>query len=216
MLMRLDELLWENEMRMSVWGAAVAAALAMSGCGVKGGWMGAEAEVAYDKEMKAKAEAARLNNDDYYELHKDGRIYVLSDLKEYRSFLKTGEIPLVVTKIGAGPNRETVRLGLIKTEAKAMEKTVGYKGAAQKMFEGELKGADKGFYGEIHKNGRIYVFSEWKDLEAFKATGEAAYGVTRVGKGPAGETVVFVQNSKSAQSAPTEAIARFEAVYAAK
>lgn len=205
-------------MRMSVWGMGLvaAAAIAVSGCGVKGGWMGADAEKAYDKEMKAKAEAAKLNNDDYYELHKDGRIYVLSDVKEYRTFLKTDEIPLVVTRIGAGPNRETVKMGLLKSEAKAMEKTVGYKGAAQKMFEGELKGADKGFYGEIHKEGRIYVFSEWKDLEAFKATGEAAFGVTQIGKGPNRETVVFVQNSKSSQSAPTETITRFQSLYATK
>ncbi len=197
-------------------GLAAVTVLAVSGCAVKGGWMGADAEKAYDKDMKAKAEAAALNNDDYYEIHADGRIYVLSDLKEYQTFRATREIPLVVTRIGAGPNRETVKLALLKAEAKAMEKTVGYKGAAQKMFEGELKGADSGFYGEIHKDGRIYVFSAWKDLEAFKTSGEAAYGLTRVGKGPNRETVVFVQNSKSATEAPAAAMTRFDAVYAAK
>ena len=31
---------------------------------------------------------------------------------------------------------------LNKTEAKAMEKTVGYKGAAQRMYEGDLKGSE--------------------------------------------------------------------------
>ncbi|SFF33573.1 hypothetical protein SAMN04488120_102249 [Fontimonas thermophila] len=205
-------------MHANVWTAALAGVTMtlLGGCGVKGGWMGADAEKAYEAQMKAKAEAAKLNNDDYYEIHRDGRIYVFSDLDEYQSFRKVGEIPLVVTKIGAGPNGETVKMGLLKSEAKAMEKTVGYKGSAQRMFEGELKGADKGFYGELHKNGRIYVFTDWKDLEAFKATGEAPFGVTHIGKGPNRETVVFVQNSASAKSAPTEAIARFESIYAAK
>lgn len=205
-------------MRKRVWGAGLAAVvlLAVSGCGVKGGWMGAEAEKAYEKDMKAKAEAAKLNNGFYVELHKEGRIYVLSDAKEYETFRRTDEIPLVVTKIGAGPNRETVKLGLLKSEAKAMEKTVGYKGSAQKMFEGELKGAEKGFYGEIHKHGRIYVFGEWKDLEDFKSTGEAAFGVTRIGFGPDRETVVFVQNAKSAKNPPDAAAAQFQSIYTRK
>jgi hypothetical protein len=196
--------------------AAALALTALAGCATKDGWKGAEAEKAYDKETAAKAEAAKLNNGHYFEIHHEGRIYVLTDPKGYEIFRATGEIPLVVTRIGAGPNRETVKLELTKAEAKAMEKTVGYKGGAQKMYEGELKGAAQGFYGEIHREGRIYVFGDWKDLEAFKATGEAAYGLTLIGKGPDRQTVVFVQNSKSSQQAPTETIARFESMYAAK
>jgi len=196
--------------------AAAMAVIAASGCAAKDGWKGAAAEKTYDKEMAAKAEAAKLNNGHYFEIHQEGRIFVLTDPKGYEIFRATGEIPLVVTRIGAGPNRETVKLELTKAEAKAMEKTVGYKGTAQKMYEGELKGAEQGFYGEIRREGRIYVFGDWKDLEAFKASGEAAYGLTLIGKGPDRETVVFVQNSKSSQQAPTETIARFESMYAAK
>jgi hypothetical protein len=195
-------------------GLAAVAVLALAGCSTKGGWMGAEAEKAYEKELAATRLAEDRNNDDYFEIHKDGRIFVLSDLKEYQTFLKTDEIPLVVTKIGAGPNGETVKLGLIKKEAKAMESKVGFKGAAEQMFDGSLVGLEKGFYGEVHKDGRIWVFENGKDLAEFKKSGEVPCGITQIGAGPEGKTLVYVQNCKAAAKAkPDAAITKFKSIY---
>ncbi|HEY0974549.1 MAG TPA: hypothetical protein VGE57_08650 [Solimonas sp.] len=194
--------------------ALAATAMLLAGCAVKDGWKGAEAEKAYDKELDAKRLAEDKNNDDYFEIHKDGRIFVLSDAKEYQLFLKTDEIPLVVTKIGAGPNGETVKLGLIKKEAKAMEKTVGYKGAAEQMFEGTLVGLEKGFYGEVHRGNKIWVFENGKDLHEFQKSGEVPCGITQVGAGPDGKTLVYVQNCKAAaKGKPEDAVARFKSIY---
>lgn len=192
-----------------LWNAALGAVVmvALGGCAVKDGWQGVAAEGQYDKALEARRLAEGLNNDDYWELHREGRIYVLSDLKGYQSFLQTDEIPLVVTLIGAGPAGETVKLGLVKDEAKAMEKKVGYKGGAQRMFEGELKGIEQGFYGEVHKNGVIHVFADWSELDAFRKTG-AASGEDVAGAGPNGETVTFV--GKAASEAGRT---RFAAVY---
>lgn len=188
-----------------------------TGCAAKDGWQGADAEKAYDKELDAKRAAGELNNDDYYEIHKDGRIYVLSDYKEYQTWLQTDEIPLVVTKIGTGPNGETVKMGLVKKEAKAMEKKVGYKGAAQKMFEGELVGLEKGFYGEVHKGNKIWVFENGKDLAEFQKSAEVPCGITQIGAGPGGKTVVFAQNCKAAaKGKPETAMARFKTQYGMK
>ncbi len=200
-------------MRMKL-GFAAVAMLTLAGCSVKGGWMGAEAEKAYDKELAAKRLAEDSNNDDYFEIHKGGRIYVLSDLKEYQTWLKTDEIPLVVTKVGAGPNGETVKLGLIKKEAKAMEKKVGAKGAAELMFEGKLVGLEKGFYGEVHKDNKIWVFENGKDLHEFQKSGEVPCGITQIGAGPEGKTLVYVQNCKAAAKAKPEAsMAKFKSIY---
>lgn len=199
--------------------AAVIAALSilMSGCGIKGGWMGADAEKAYEKERAAKELAKAQNNDDYYEIAKDGRIYAFSDYNDYQIWLKTDEVPLVVTKIGAGPNGETVKLQLNKTEAKAMEKTVGYKGAAQKMYEGELIGIESGFYAEIIRPERIWVFENGKDMHEFKKSGEVPCGITSVGGAPDGRTVVYAQNCKAAaKGKPELAMARFKKNYGMK
>ncbi len=196
-------------------GLVAATALLFAGCAAPGAWMGADAEKAYDKSAEAKRVAQAFNNDEYYEVHKEGRIYVISDLKDYQNWLQTNEIPLVVTRIGAGPGGETVKLSLTKSEAKAMEKTVGYKGASQKMYEGELKGVDLGFYGEIVKENRYFVFSEWKDVEAFRSSGEVPCGITNIGADPEGKTVLYVQNCKAAaKGKPEAAIARFKQTYA--
>ena len=194
-------------------GLAALLMVAVSGCAVKGGWMGAEAEKAYDKDLEAKRLAEANNNDDYYEIHKDGRIYVLSDAKDYKIWLSTDEIPLVVTRIGVGPKGETVKMGLIKREAKAMEAIVGYKGGAQRLFEGELKGLEKGFYGEVTKNGQTVVFNDWNVLDAYRKGGSLSGGVPQDGlSGPHGEKVLFV-----ATKGPVEDMtARFQAIYAKK
>jgi hypothetical protein len=176
--------------------------------------MGAAAEKEYDKAQAAKQMAAILNNDDYYEIEKDGRIYAFSDFKDYQIWLKTDEVPLVVTKIGAGPNGETVKLQLNKSEAKAMEKTVGYKGAAQKMYEGDLVGIETGFYAEVIRPQRVWIFENGKDLHEFKKSGEVPCGITNIGGGPGGKTVVYAQNCKAAaKGKPEAAMARFKKNY---
>lgn len=201
-------------MKMSALAAALCATV-LSGCAATpADWMGAAAEKAYDKQLDSKRVAELFNNDDYWQVEKDGRVYAFSELKAYQTWLKTGEIPLVVTKIGAGPNGETLKMQLSKADAKAMETKVGYKGAAQRMFEGDLKGVEYGFYGEIVTDTRFSVFSDWNDLDSFRKTHDAPCGVTNVGGGPEGKTVVFVQNCKAAQAGkPEVAMARFKATY---
>jgi hypothetical protein len=44
----------------------------------------------------------------YVEEVKDGRIYVFADQKNYKVFQQTGELEIRVTRVGAGPNGETI------------------------------------------------------------------------------------------------------------
>ena len=165
--------------------AALAPVVLLAACGTKGAWMGAANEKVYDKELEAARLAAVRNSDDYYEYHVGDEILVLADKKDVKVYLTAGEIPLRVTKIGGGPNGERLVFALVKNEAKAMEKKVGYKGGAQQMYEGTLDGNDKGFYAEVMKGDRYYVFSSWADLQAFRKGGTAASassGTTADGK----------------------------------
>lgn len=187
--------------------AAAAVVVLASGCATTGGWMGAEAEKAYDKELEVKRLAEVQNNDDYYEIRKDGRIYVLADAKAFQIWMQTGEIPLVVTKIGAGPKGETLKLALTKNDSKAMESKVGYQGAAQKMFEGNLEGLSKGFFGVMQpEEGVWYVFNDWATLKAFRSSGRAS-GYSD--KAPDGSKVIYV----NASSKPEELSARFAKLF---
>lgn len=189
-------------------------AVSASGCSVPGGWKGAVAEKDYDQQLELRRTVELYNNDDYYEVHKDGRIYAFSDFEPYQSWMKTGEVPLVVTHVGTGPGGETLKLQLNRMEAKSMERVVGYRGAAQRMFENELTGTDRGFYAEVLRPERVWVFESGKDLHEFKKSGEAPCGITAIGAGPDQRTVVFVQNCKTAaKSKPDAAMARFRKNY---
>ncbi len=163
--------------------------LCLSACATPGRWMGADAEKSYDKDLEIRRLAEVLNNEDYFEFEKDGRIYVLSDAKDYNTYLKTDEIALTTKKIGGGPGGKTIVYGLTKNEAKMMEKDPKTQGAAQRMYEGKLRGMDKDFFGVVLSSDTYYVFSSWKDIEAFKGTGNAA-GFRD--NGPDGRGVVYV------------------------
>jgi hypothetical protein len=189
-------------------GAVLAAMFVLlSGCAVTGGWMGAEAEKAYDRELEIKRLAEVLNNEDYYEFERDGRIYVLSDSKDYNTYLKTNEVVLSTKKIGGGPDGRTIVYGLIKNEAKMLEKDPKTQGAAQKMYEGKLRGLDKDFFGLVIQNDTSYVFSSWKDVEAFKMAGTAS-GFHETDA--TGHAVVYI----GAPSKPESLSARFAKAHA--
>lgn len=152
--------------------------------------------------------APHYNVNDYYEVEEEGRLYIFDDLKTFQSFLKVGETAYRLTRIGAGPNGETVVFGLQKKDKKMR---TGLGGVA--LFDGKAEGVDVGFYGEIHHEGRIYVFSEWADLKSFKAVGEAPYRFTEIGSGPKGETVVYVLNKSNKKKRPTALIEQFNSVH---
>ncbi len=46
------------------------------------------------------------------------------------------------------------------------------------------------YYQEIAKDGRIYVFNTYERYRSFQASGEMGTGITLIGRGPNGETVI--------------------------
>ncbi|HVN76720.1 MAG TPA: hypothetical protein VMT19_10420 [Thermoanaerobaculaceae bacterium] len=46
------------------------------------------------------------------------------------------------------------------------------------------------YYQEVAKDGRIYVFNTYERYQAFQKSGEMGTGITLIGRGPNGETVV--------------------------
>ena len=62
-------------------------------------WQGAEQEAIYDKALETARATQVLNNDDYYEIHRDNRIYGISDVKDLKTFTDSGELPFRVTRI---------------------------------------------------------------------------------------------------------------------
>ena len=101
----------------------------------------------------------------------DGRLWVLVPGTEaHAEFLKSGEPAKSVTRVGAGPNGMTVRSGDIET------------------IDAYL--ASKDGFATFVVDGRLWVFkADSEGLVEFKAHGEPAKSVTRVGAGPNGMTM---------------------------
>lgn len=144
------------------------------------------------------------NVNDFYQVHKEGRIYIFDDFETYDSFVKLGETPFQLTRIGAGPEGETLVFGLTKRDKK-MRSGIG----SVDLYDGKADGISNGFYGEIIKEGRIYVFGDWADMKSFMSVGEAPLRYTQIGAGPNGETVVYVLNEDNKKEKPEALIEEF-------
>lgn len=186
--------------------AAVLVSSLLGACASDGGWKGASEEAAYEQAREAGKLAAPRDNRFYAEIHRDGRIYVFADADEYARFRWSGRIERAVTAIGAGANGQTVQFALNRDEAREQERRVTWRGAAQEMFDGRLAGDGDGFYGEVHRDGRIYVFANWAELLQFRRSGAVAGAEPLADFGPEQQTVIVA-------GPPDEALARFRAIY---
>jgi len=139
----------------------------------------------------------------------NGRIYAMTDPKIYTSFLNTDEVPLTRTRIGAGPEGETVIFGITKADGKHLDKPT----AAEDIFDGRTQDVGA-FYGEVLRNGRFHVFGEWKDFQDYLAHKEITFTYTEIGTGPKGETVIYALNSATKKKGrPVALVEQFNALH---
>lgn len=139
-----------------------------------------------------------------YEVHDDGRIYAFYDKKTFKQFMQVGETAYRLTRIGTGPNGETMVFGLTKKDKKKGANT-----PAVKLYANKIKPA-KDFYAETMRHGRIYVFSTFADMQTVRQFGHPNFFYTEIGSGPKGETVVYVLNKKTKKKKPVALIAEFK------
>ncbi|TSE21613.1 hypothetical protein Talka_00289 [Tepidimonas alkaliphilus] len=195
------------------WMGAAAAAALLAGCATQPA-PAPKAEPAKPAAAPAPAPAAAAPaaapaasaqaREFYVVLPEDGRYYAFGSFKLYQDYLAHGEVPLTRTRIGAGPGGRTVVFAITNDDVKS-----GQPSQPEQVFDGKLAAAP-GFYGEVFKDGRYYVFGELKDLLDFAAFGEVPYSFTDIGAGPNGATIVWVMNKDSfAKGRPAERIERF-------
>lgn len=175
--------------------SALSAAVLLSGC---------NQEAVKADAQKPAQEVSVANEAQIFEVRHDGRLYVFYDMKTYHSFLKVGETPFQLTRIGGGPNGETLVFGLTKDDKKKGANT-----PAVELFDGK-RSVDAGFYGEMRNHGRIYVFDNKADMDAVRKVGEPTYMLTQIGAGPKGETVVYVLNKENKKKQPVALMAKFK------
>ncbi|MEW5780813.1 MAG: hypothetical protein ACOY6N_14170 [Pseudomonadota bacterium] len=166
--------------------ALVIGALGLSGCATQQSSTAAQ-------ETKAAQPATAEKTNFFLVFHENGRLYAFSDPALYLLFLEHDEVPLTRSRIGGGPEGQTVIFGLTKKEANT---PLGTPIVAEKFFDGKIDDAGA-FYGEVIYNGRYYVFGDWQDLKNFLQHKEVPWTFTEIGVGPKGETVIYALNKKT-------------------
>lgn len=141
-----------------------------------------------------------------YEVHHDGRIHVFYDRNLYKEFLSLGETPFRLTRIGAGPNGETIVFGLTRKDKKKPENV-----DVIKIYDNIIPAPEK-IYAEMQRHGRIYVFNKFADMKPVREFGHPNFFYTEIGAGPGGETVVYVLNKKTKKKRPDALIAEFKSM----
>ena len=182
-------------------GSALSGVLLLTGCETT------QTTAAKPAAAEVKAEAQAQQAASLFEVHHDGRINLFYDMKTYQEFLDLGESSYRLTRIGAGPKGETIVFGLPKADKKKGEQT-----PAAMLWDGKME-AGEGFYAEMHKHGRIYVFYNMADMKHVRELGHPNYMYTEIGMGPKGETVVFVLNKKNKKKKPVEQIAKYKKMH---
>lgn len=150
--------------------------------------------------------AKAISSSEIYEVHQDGRIYVFYDRNLFKEFVALGETPFRLTRIGAGPNGETLVFGLTKHDKKNPGKVnvINY-------YDHRIQ-APEHIYAEMHRHGRIYVFDKFEEMKPVRQFGHPNLFYTEIGAGPKGETVVFVLNEENKKKRPDALIDKFKSM----
>lgn len=179
--------------------ALVFGALGLNGCATQQATSSSNG--AAKQVQPAKAEKSNY----FLVFHENGRLYAFGDAANYLLFMEHDEVPLTRTRIGGGPNGQTVVFGITNNDAK----TVGKPSTGEMFFDGKM-GEVGAFYGEVFRDGRYYVFGEWKDFKDYLEHKEVAFTFTEIGAGPKGETIIYALNNKTkAKGRPVELIEAF-------
>ncbi|MDX1451902.1 MAG: hypothetical protein R3183_05045 [Oleiphilaceae bacterium] len=183
---------------LNVWLFSATVALGLGGCA---------SQQTSEQTVETASETAAMQTAtvaELYEVHHDGRIYFFYDRGLYEDFVKIGHTAYMVARIGAGPKGETLKYALTGADKKKREGIPSID-----LIEGKAQPASP-FYGEVRSEGRIYVFDQLEDMNAFRKVGEAPYRFTQIGAGPKGETLVFVLNKTNKKEHPAALIEAFK------
>lgn len=152
------------------------------------------------------AKTAPMTTPNYFLVHtKEGRLWAFGDVKTYLEYRQHGEVALTRTRIGVGPQGQSVVFGVTSDDVNKKLPSM-----AENFFDGKVAGGNP-FYGEIIKGGRYHVFGEWQDFVDYVEHGEVILTFTEIGTGPKGETVIYALNKETSKAGrPVKLIEQFK------
>ncbi len=155
---------------------------------------------------KPKAPDVAANNTDWYQVRTQSEVVVFDDYAVFSQYLKTGQAPVLKPLDKKDNFGRSIILGLKAEDQNLALKDV----AAARFLEVNLVPGNP-FYGEIRKDGIIYVFARYGDMMDMYKTGEPTFSYTEIGGGPNGERVVY--GLMKEEKKPEKQIALFHQKY---
>ena len=154
----------------------------------------------------AASKAPSPNNEDWYQVRTEEKLYLFDDYSVYRGFLDTGKAP-VLKELGEKDKwGQSVVLALGADEQDLpLEKISAYQ-----FYRVALPSAWP-FYGEIRQDEVIYVFRRAGDMNDMNSIGEPTFRYTDIGGGPNGERVIYVLAKE--EKLPEDTVRHFKSNY---
>lgn len=146
------------------------------------------------------------NNDDWYLVRTDETLYLFDDANVYRDYLVTGKT--TYTKDVGEKDKFGQNVVLV---VRAEDKDKDAKKIASYQFYKQSLPPAAGFYGEIRKDGVIYVAQRYGDMIDMNGLGEPIFRHTEIASGPNGERVVYLMQKE--ESKPVALITKFQKIY---
>lgn len=146
------------------------------------------------------------NNNDWYQVRTESELYLFDDYAVFTQFVQTGKAPVLKPLDKKDNFGRSVILGL-----KADEQSKALKDVAASRFWDISLVPSSPFYGEIRKDGMIYVFARYGDMIDMTKTGEPTFVYTEIGGGPNGERVIYALMKE--EKKPEKQIALFHSKY---
>ena len=185
------------------------AAASVLALGVMGGCATQTPAKSESKPAAAPQPATAATDNYFIVFHENGRIYPIADARNYLEFLHVNELIYTRTRIGTGPEGETLVFGIEKKEADDLNKPA----KAELFYDGKYEPAGP-FYGEVIRDGRFYVFGSWKDFKDYLAHKEITFTFTEIGTGPKGETVIYALSKDTVKEGrPVKLIEQFKTLH---
>lgn len=153
----------------------------------------------------AKAEAS-LDNEDWYVVRTEEKLFLFDDYQVYRDFLHSGKAPYLKDLGEQDKYGQAIVLGLkAEDQGKPLEGIAAYRFLRQSQAPAEK------FYGEIRQDGIIFVAQRYGDMVDMNNLGEPIFRHTEVASGPDGERVVYLLQKE--EKKPVALIKQFQSKY---
>lgn len=159
----------------------------------------------YSTTPATKAEAS-LNNEDWYQVRTEEKLFLFDDYKVYRDFLVSGNAPVIKDLGEKDKYGQDIVLALRAEDSnKKLEEVSAYRFLRQNMPP-----ASK-FYGEIRQEGVIFVGQRYGDMVDLNKIGEPIFRHTEIASGPQGERVIYLMQKE--EKKPESLIKQFQQNY---